>query len=216
MNNTGESADSSQVVQADTLSVTGTIAIFESSPEAYLYVLTPAFSADSSFKFDSLTLIISAKDEANFPVNPRCYYSADRVWAKGIVRKVSGDDRMEIARPDQISVGNRDLPFHSGPPIRWEDANKFAGKIKVVEGVVASAVDSAGGCKLVLERHDGQTFEVDIVSLDIGLYRGLGIGPSEYYTGKLIRATGVITDRGRLAIKVDDDCMVRIIGPARK
>jgi hypothetical protein len=205
-------ADSQILFPNDTVEVTGLIHTAGSSPESYWFILTGSDSTKFPFGLDSLSLFIASKDAAAFPVDPRCFYSAGKVRARGVLRMVANMAQMEICRPDQIAAGNSDLPICSGPPIAWEEAFKYIGQTKVVEGPIAAVRDSVRGCVLILRERKGRTFEVYLVAIDISNFRRLGRGPTEYYPGKFVRATGIIIDTGRLIMmKVDDNCMIREI-----
>ena len=99
--------------------------------------------------------------------------------------------------------------------IAWEEANKYIGKEKIIEGTVAETYRSPKNNNVYLNLNsDYKTYgSVAIKNEGLGRFKQ---DPASYFKGKKVKVTGTIVQhKGSPRIWVSDPSQIEVLEPAK-
>jgi len=158
----------------------------------------------------SFTAVIFASDFDRFPSDPQDYYLYNDVEVTGLIKEYNGRPEIILNSTSQIKIikgeGSQDT---SMPVVSWEDADKYYGKVVIVEGIVVVSNNTGKACFLNFHRNWKRYFTAVIFSSSFPKFP---FAPEEHYLDKKVRIKGLVKEyQGKPKIVVDSPIQIEIV-----
>jgi len=156
------------------------------------------------------TAVIFASDFSRFPSDPQDYYLYKDVEVSGLIKEYEGKPEIILNSPSQIKiVKGEESRGGSTPVVSWEDADKYYGKIVIVEGTVIAANNTGKVCFLNFHHNWKRYFTAVIFSSSFPKFP---FAPEEHYLDKKVRIKGLVKEyQGKPEIVVTSPAQVEIV-----